>query len=79
MGCIYFDVGYRMKVTQLARLRASGRYGRTLRNTVEVHYICFFIIDYKTFVPYPTTDLEKSNIFQRLVISMTPSYTANLT
>ena len=36
---LFFGVGWELEVIQLVMLRASERYQRTLRNTVEVHHI----------------------------------------
>ena len=37
----------------------------------------FVTPDLKSFIPNQTRDLEKSNSFQRRIISMAPSYTTN--
>ena len=39
MAGVVFDVDCRMVVKQLVMLQASPRYGRTLRNMVELHHV----------------------------------------
>ena len=64
-----------MKITQLGRLRASERCGRTLRNTVEVHhaYVVKLLTSRASYLTHKQT-WRKGTISERQVISITPSY-----
>lgn len=74
---LFLHVDWAMKVEQLVSLRASKRYRRTLRITVEVHHIYVLSLLILRASYLTKQQIRRKANFSKMINPHGPSYTTN--